>query len=113
MPTFEFATAARILFGEGTLQQVPAAAAAMGRRALLVTGATADRAAPLEKALAAAQVSTVRLAVAGEPTLELIRSAPQLRSDLIEAGSRMIATRTIDAEARRVALFLSNGGRVP
>ena len=49
----------------------------MGRRALLVTGATADRAAPLEKALAAAQVSTVRLAVAGEPTLDLIRSAPR------------------------------------
>jgi glycosyltransferase involved in cell wall biosynthesis len=52
-------------------------------------------------------------AQAAVEAFELIRSAPQLRSDLIEAGSRMIATRTIDAEARRVALFLSNGGRVP
>jgi len=31
---FEFATAARILFGVGKVREVPAAAAAMGRRAL-------------------------------------------------------------------------------
>ena len=49
MPTFEFATAARILFGEGTLRQVPAAAASMGRRALLVTGSSPDRAAPCKR----------------------------------------------------------------
>ena len=36
---FEFATAARILFGEGKVREAPAAAAAMGRRALVVTGA--------------------------------------------------------------------------
>src|ERR1035437_9721733 len=47
MPPFEFATATRILFGEGTLRQVPAAAATLGRRALLVTGSSPDRAAPL------------------------------------------------------------------
>src|SRR5260370_6371002 len=77
MPSFEFATAARILFGEGTLRQVPAAAAALGRRALLVTGASPDRAAPLQKALEAAHVSTVTFSVSCEPTLDLIRSAPR------------------------------------
>jgi alcohol dehydrogenase class IV len=105
MPTFEFATAARILFGEGTLQQVPAAAAAMGRRALLVTGASADRAAPLEKALAAAQVSTVRLAVAGEPTLELIRSAPR-DCDLVIAFGGGSALDT----GKALAALLTNSG---
>src|ERR1035438_8238442 len=49
MPTFEFATAGRIVFGEGSLRQVPAAAASMGRRALLVTGASGERAAPLDR----------------------------------------------------------------
>jgi alcohol dehydrogenase class IV len=105
MPTFEFATAARILFGEGTLQQVPAAAASMGRRALLVTGASADRAAPLEKALAAAQVSTVRLAVAGEPTLELIRSAPR-DCDLVIAFGGGSALDT----GKALAALLTNPG---
>src|ERR1017187_9121885 len=77
MPSFEFATAARILFGEGTLRQVPAAAASVGRPALLVTGASGERAAPLRKALEAAHVSPVPSADPGEPTLDLIRSAPR------------------------------------
>jgi alcohol dehydrogenase class IV len=77
MKPFEFATAGRILFGEGTLRQVPAAAATLGRRALLVTGASPDRAAPLQRALDAAHVSSVLFAVSGEPTLDVIRSAPR------------------------------------
>jgi alcohol dehydrogenase class IV len=87
------------------LQQVPAAAASMGRRALLVTGASADRAAPLEKALAAAQVSTVRLAVAGEPTLELIRSAPR-DCDLVIAFGGGSALDT----GKALAALLTNSG---
>src|ERR1019366_9225691 len=77
MPPFEFATAARILFGEGTLRQVPAAAASLGRRALLVTGASPDRAAPLQKALQAAHVSTVPFAVPGsEVTRNAVLASP-------------------------------------
>jgi alcohol dehydrogenase YqhD (iron-dependent ADH family) len=34
---FEFTTATRIIFGAGTLRQLGPLAAAMGRRALLVT----------------------------------------------------------------------------
>ena len=40
---FEFATATRILFGEGSVRDAAPAASAMGRRVLLVTGASADR----------------------------------------------------------------------
>ena len=40
---FEFATAARIVFGEGAVREVAPAAAAMGRRALVVTGANPHR----------------------------------------------------------------------
>ena len=39
---FEFATAARILFGAGTVREVAPAAREMGRRALLVTGRSAE-----------------------------------------------------------------------
>jgi len=72
---FEFATAARIVFGEGTLREVPAAAAAMGTCAFLVTGASPERAAPLTASLEAAGVACAWFAVNGEPTVDLIRTA--------------------------------------
>ena len=59
---FEFATAARIVFGAGAVREVVSAAAGMGRRALLVTGASPLRVAPL-----VAGFDTVPFAVAGEP----------------------------------------------
>ena len=48
---FEFATAARIIFGPGTVAEVAPAAREMGRRALLVTGRGAGRAADLIRSL--------------------------------------------------------------
>ena len=72
MPRFEFATATRIVFGAGTLREVAPAAAALGRRALVVTGASPGRAAPLVGALQAAGVATILFPVSGEPTVELV-----------------------------------------
>jgi alcohol dehydrogenase class IV len=105
MPQFEFATAARILFGEGTIRQVPAAAAALGRRALLVTGASPDRAAPLRRSLRAAHLSTVPFPVPGEPTLDLIRSAPRDCDFVIAFGGGS----ALDA-GKAIAALLTNGG---
>ena len=105
MPSFEFATAARILFGEGTLRQVPAVAASFGRRALLVTGASPHRAQPLRQALDAANVSSVLLSVPGEPTLDLIRSAPRDCDFVIAFGGGS----ALDA-AKALAALLTNPG---
>jgi len=41
---FEFATAGRIIFGDGTLAEIGGIAAGLGQRALVVTGAGAHRA---------------------------------------------------------------------
>ena len=65
---FEFATSTRILFGAGTVKEVAPAAAEMGRRALLVTGATPERALHL-----LGDLETLPFLVAGEPSIELIR----------------------------------------
>src|ERR1035437_5848070 len=120
MPPFEFATAARILFGEGDpppgpaarspsgggpLRRAPAAAASLGRRALLVTGASPDRAAPLQKALQAAHVSTVPFAVPGEPTPDLIRPAPRDCDFVIAFGGGS----ALDAAKALAALFTNHG----
>ena len=105
MPSFEFATATRILFGEGTLRQVPAAAASFGRRALIVTGASTDRAQPLRQALEAANVSAVLFSVPGEPTLDLIRSAPRDCDFVIAFGGGS----ALDT-AKALAALLTNPG---
>jgi len=65
---FEFATATRILFGEGAASTLPELARAFGVRPLVVTGASSDRTSSLVSAL-----SAVAFAVPGEPTVELIR----------------------------------------
>ena len=105
MPSFEFATAARILFGEGSVRQVPAAAASLGRRALLVTGASPHRAQPLRQALDAVNISSVLFSVPGEPTLDLIRSAPRDCDFVIAFGGGS----ALDA-AKALAALLTNPG---
>jgi alcohol dehydrogenase class IV len=70
---FEFASAGRIVFGEGALREVPPVAAGMGHRALMVTGANPRHATSLVEALKVAGVSCVAFSVAGEPTIDLMR----------------------------------------
>src|SRR5690348_5258990 len=107
---FEFATAARIVFGGGMVREVAPAAAAMGRRALVVTGNCADRAASLIKDLEAAGVTGFSFAVPGEPTLELIRQgardAREQRCDLVIA---MGGGSALDA-GKALAALLTNPG---
>src|ERR1700694_3287621 len=64
---FGFAPASRIGFGPSAVREGVPAAPSRGTRALLVTGASPGRVAPLVAAF-----DTVSFAVAGEPTLELI-----------------------------------------
>jgi alcohol dehydrogenase class IV len=103
--TFDFATAARIRFGAGTAREVAAAATAMGTRALVVTGASMERAAPL-----VASVPHVSFAVAGEPTIDAIRTGTRMAR---EAGCDMVIAigggSAIDA-GKALAAMLANPG---
>lgn len=102
---FEFATAARIVFGAGAVREVPAAAASMGRRALLVTGATPARVVPL-----VAGIEHIPFAVAGEPTVELVRRGVALARE--EGCDLVIAIgggSAVDA-GKALAALLTNPG---
>ena len=107
---FEFATAARILFGEGVLGQVAAAAAGMGQRALVVTGASPERAAPLVRQLESAAIHCSPFPVAGEPTVDLVRGGAEYarreRCDLVVA---MGGGSALDA-GKALAAMLANAG---
>jgi len=103
---FEFATAARIVFGEGSAAQVAPAARSMGKRPLLVTGASAERAGFLDGALDMAS----HLAVSGEPEIAWIRESAEVardaRCDLVIAVGGGSA---IDA-GKALAALLTNPG---
>lgn len=77
MVGFEFATATRIVFGRGALDQVGAIAAGFGRSAFVVVGSSRERAQPLVDRLTAHNVSCTIFGVAGEPTVALAEHGVQ------------------------------------
>jgi alcohol dehydrogenase class IV len=74
---FEFATAARILFGPGTLKEAAPIAASFGRRALIVAGSTLDQAMALMDLLGRQDVSAVTFGVSDEPAIEIVQAGIQ------------------------------------
>jgi alcohol dehydrogenase class IV len=107
---FDFSTATRILFGPGVVKEVAPAAKQMGGRALLVTGRSPGRSAPLFAQLEAAGITCSRFAVEGEPTTDLIaqgtEQARRERCDLVIAlgGGSVIDT------GKAIAALLTNSG---
>jgi len=102
---FEFATATRIIFGEGTAATVPELARTFGPHPLVVTGASTDRVAPLVSALSAES-----FAVPGEPTVDLVREGARRVRDaacdvIISVGGGSV----IDA-GKAIAAMATNGG---
>ena len=107
---FEFATAARIIFGLGSVREAAPATAAMGKRTLVVTGASAERAAPLIADFERAGVTCLPFAVAGEPTLELIRGgAVYARQEACESVAAIGGGSALDA-GKALAALLTNTG---
>ena len=102
---FEFATATRIIFGEGTAATLPDLARTFGSRPLVVTGASSARAATL-----VAELSGETFAVSGEPTVDLIREGAQHAQ---AAGCEVVISigggSVIDA-GKAIAILAANGG---
>jgi len=109
---FDFGTAGRILFGEGSSRAAVPAARAMGSRALLVTGRSSERAQGLRASLESGGVPTIAFSVESEPTVDLVRCgtalARQKGADLVIAAGGGSA---IDA-GKAIAALLANPGDV-
>ncbi len=78
---FEFATAGRILFGPGRIQQLPGLAQGLGRTALLVLGKSHRHGEPVTAALAGCGLRSVVFSVEHEPTIHLVDEAATLARD--------------------------------
>ncbi len=103
---FSFATANTILFGPGTMGQAGPRAAALGRRALVVTGRDPKRAAGLGRELEKAGMAWLTFPVSGEPEIEQMTDGAALarreRCDLVigmGGGSALDAAKAIAALA--------------
>jgi alcohol dehydrogenase class IV len=109
--TFEFAAPGRIVFGEGTVAQLPAIAAGLGARVLVVEGAS-GRGEALVEPLRARGLAVTRLRVSGEPTTGLAEEGVALARDaecdlVVAVGGGSV----IDA-AKAVAALATNRGEL-
>lgn len=85
---FEFASAARIIFGDGSAGQLPQLAREQGRRALLVTdGFQPPTVIALIDGLRAAGLPFTHFPVSGEPSVEVIDEAKEVA---LAAGCDMV-----------------------
>jgi alcohol dehydrogenase class IV len=71
---FEFATATRIVFGRGRMNEVGAIARTFGRSALIVIGRSPKRARPLTDRLDAEGISHTLHSISGEPRIADVRA---------------------------------------
>jgi alcohol dehydrogenase class IV len=110
---FEFATATRIIFGPGTLQEVPPIVAGIGHRALVVTGHSTERARPLLEALTRESdgLSVTTFSVIGEPTTDLVRKGTEFARELTcDVVIGFGGGSALDA-GKAIAALLTNGGQ--
>jgi len=109
---FEFATATRIIFGQGTIQEVAPLAAEMGSCAFVVTGRTRQRAGPLLEQLNKQKIKCVTFNVPGEPTTTIakagVKQARQAKSDLVISVGGGSALDT----GKVIAAMLTNSGEL-
>ena len=109
---FEFATASRIIFGQGTVKEVVPMASKMGNCALLVTGRNVERAGLLSGSLKNTGMKIVTFSVSDEPTIELtiegVELARQNASDIVigMGGGSVVDT------AKAIAALLTNSGDI-
>ena len=107
---FEFATATRIVFGPGTLKQLPAAAREFGRRPLVVTGRDASRAQPVLALLASAQLAATSFPIVHEPsTDDITRGVAHARAHDCDFVIGFGGGSALDA-AKAIAALLTNSG---
>lgn len=106
---FEFATAARIAFGRGAAQQLPALAREFGVRVLVVTGSNPDRFSDITGALQGTGLAVGFFLLSGEPTLNDIRRGVVLARQGCDVVIGLGGGSAIDA-AKAIAALTPNSG---
>jgi alcohol dehydrogenase class IV len=103
---FEFASSARIVFGQGTICQAGKIALAFGRKGLIVTGRDIQRASSLKQSLETTGIDIALFSVPSEPSTDLVTEGAKLARNFgaefvlgFGGGSAMDAGKAIAALA--------------
>ena len=106
---FTFATANRIIFGNGTLSQAPDIIKSYGERVLLVVGASSKRAEPLLNQLTNTEV--VLFSVAAEPTIPLIEDGVRVAKGIDAQVVVGFGGGSVIDAAKAIAALATNEGQ--
>lgn len=107
---FEFATADRIIFGEGAVSEVGELASKMGDRAFLLSGKASERAGPVVEQLERQEIACSTFQVRTEPSTRVVSKAvAQARQGKSNVVIGIGGGSVIDT-AKAVAGLLTNGG---
>lgn len=107
---FEFATAARIIFGAGTLAQLGPIAAEFGQHALVVMGRTSRWSDTVVDVLTGQGIGYTTFTVSGEPTTQTARQGTQQAR---QAGCDFVlglGGGSVLDTGKAIAALLTNGG---
>lgn len=107
---FDFVTAAKIVFGAGTLKELGTLVAPLGKRVLLVTFKNPERALPAVELLKAQNIEVTVFPTDGEPTIQMARDGVRIAT---EAGCDVVigfgGGSTMDT-AKAIAALMTNPG---
>ena len=106
---FTFATANRIIFGNGTLSQAPDIIKGYGERVLLVVGTSSKRAEPLLNQLT--DVEVVLFSVAAEPTIPLIEDGVRVAKGMDAQVVVGFGGGSVIDAAKAIAALATNAGQ--
>lgn len=109
---FEFATATRIIFGPGTVEETGSIAGKMGQRAFVITGRSVERAQPLIGQLNDTGIEVTQFSIPGEPTTQLALAAvEEARRQICDVVIGMGGGSVLDT-GKVVAALLTNSGQL-
>jgi alcohol dehydrogenase class IV len=109
---FEFATATRIIFGNGALNNIGPLAADLGTHALVVGGSTLERVKPLINLLDEQGIETTFYSVTGEPTTDIaLDGVRQARTGGCDMVIGMGGGSVLDT-GKAIAALLTNEGNL-
>ena len=109
---FEFATAGRIIFGQGKVGEVGLLAVQMGKHALVITGSHVERAAGLIQVLEDKGMRVTTFQVRGEPDTDIVAEGSRLaRLKRCDVVIGMGGGSVIDA-GKAIAALVTNQGDI-
>jgi alcohol dehydrogenase class IV len=109
---FEFATATRIIFGNGTVKETGLIAVKMGRRAFVVTGRSVERAQPILGLLEDGGMAVTPFSITAEPTTQIaLAAAEEARRQMCDMVIGIGGGSVLDT-GKVVAALLTNSGQL-